>query len=64
VALGIDRALDGADLVTGDRDVLVADDGTSPPAVPGVSGRVGLRVATERPWRFFVAGATGLSRPG
>ena len=64
VALGIDRALDGADLVDGDRGVRVADDGTPPPAVPAVSGRIGLRVATERPWRFFVPGATGLSRPG
>jgi len=68
LALGIDRALDGADLVTpdGDRDcaVQVADDATPPPAVPAVSGRVGLRVATDRPWRLYVPGAVGLSRPG
>ena len=64
LALGIDRAFDGADLVTGDRGVRVADDGTPPPAEPGVSGRVGLRVATDRPWRFYVPGAAGLSRPG
>ena len=64
LALGIDRALDGADLVTGDRGVVVADDGTPPPIVASVSGRVGLRVATDRPWRFYVAGAAGLSRPG
>jgi DNA-3-methyladenine glycosylase len=30
-ALGLDRAFDGADLVTGDRGVVVADDGTPPP---------------------------------
>jgi DNA-3-methyladenine glycosylase len=64
VALGIDRALDGADLVTGDRGVALVDDGTPPPAPPAVSGRVGLKVAADRPWRFYVAGAEGLSRPG
>jgi DNA-3-methyladenine glycosylase len=61
-ALGIDRSLDGADLVTGDRGVRIVDDGTPPPAVPGVSGRVGISVAAEVPWRFYVPGAVGLSR--
>ncbi len=64
LALGIDRAYDGADLVTGERGVLVADDGLPPPAVPGATGRVGLTVAADRPWRFYVPGAVGLSRPG
>jgi len=64
LALGIDRAFDGADLVTGDRGLVVADDGTPPPAAPVTATRVGLRVAADRPWRFFVAGAPGLSRPG
>jgi len=61
-AFGLDRSFDGADLVTGDRGVEVADDGTPPPPDPGVSGRVGLSVATDVPWRFFVPGAVGLSR--
>ena len=61
-AFGLDRTFDGADLVTGDRGVEVVDDGTPPPADPCVSGRVGLSVATEVPWRFFVPGAMGLSR--
>ena len=61
-ALGLDRAFDGADLVTGDRGVAVADDGTPPPEVAGVSGRVGLSVAGDVPWRFYVPGAVGLSR--
>ena len=61
-AFGIDRAVDGADLVTDDRGVEVVDDGTAAPAEPGVSGRVGLSVAAEVPWRFFVPGAVGLSR--
>ncbi len=64
LALGIDRALDGADLVTGDRGVVVADDGTPPPLAVASSARVGIRVATERPWRYYVSGAPGLSRPG
>ncbi len=61
-ALGVDRSFDGADLATGDRGIEVADDGTPPPALPGVSGRVGLSVAAEVPWRFFVPGAVGVSR--
>ena len=62
-AFGLDRAFDGADLVTGDRGVTVAGDGTPPPAEPGVSGRIGLSVAGELQWRFYVPGALGLSRP-
>ncbi|MDQ4089908.1 MAG: DNA-3-methyladenine glycosylase [Actinomycetota bacterium] len=61
-AFGLDRSFDGADLVTGDREVEVVDDGTPPPAVPGVSGRIGLSVATEVQWRFYVPGAVGISR--
>ncbi len=61
-AFGLDRTFDGADLVTGDQGVEVVDDGTAPPAEPGVSGRVGLSVAAEVPWRFFVPGAIGVSR--
>ena len=61
-ALGVDRTFDGADLVTGDRGVQVLDDGTPPPASPGVSGRVGLSVAADVPWRFYVPDAVGLSR--
>ena len=63
-ALALDRSFDGADLVTGDRGVAVRDDGTPPPRAPGRSGRVGLSTAADRPWRFYVAGAVGLSRPG
>ena len=62
-AFGVDRAFDGADLVTGDRGVVVADDGTPPPAVPGVSRRIGLTAGADLPWRFYVPGAAGLSRP-
>jgi DNA-3-methyladenine glycosylase len=60
-AFGIDRAQDGADLVTGD-DVGVFDDGTPPPVVPGVSARIGISVAADHPWRWFVPDDPNLSR--
>ena len=58
-ALGIGPAHDGADLVRG--PVRILDDGT-PPAVPGVSVRVGISRAVDRPWRWFVAGNPNVSR--
>jgi DNA-3-methyladenine glycosylase len=61
-ALGLDRSFDGADLVTGDRGVEIGDDGTPPPAAPATSGRVGLSVAGDVQWRFYVPGAVGVSR--
>jgi DNA-3-methyladenine glycosylase len=63
-AYGLNRTFDGADLVTGDRGVAIVDDGTPPPESPGVSVRVGLTAGAALPWRFFVPGAVGLSRPG
>jgi DNA-3-methyladenine glycosylase len=63
-ALGIDRSLDGADVVTADRGIVVLDDGTPPPADAGVSVRVGLTAGAALPWRFYVPGAEGLSRRG
>jgi len=62
-ALGIDRDQDGLDLVRGD-EVGVYDDGTPPPTVPGVSARIGISVAVDEPWRWFVPGDPNLSRPG
>jgi DNA-3-methyladenine glycosylase len=60
-ALGIDRAHDGANLLSGDRGVRLLDDGTAPPTRPGRSARVGIRVATDRPWRWYVAGDPNVS---
>lgn len=62
-AFGIDRALDGADLVAG-AEVAVVDDGTPPPNRPGVSPRIGISQAVAEPWRWFVPGDPNLSRPG
>jgi DNA-3-methyladenine glycosylase len=62
-AFGIDREQDGVDLVDGD-DVRVLDDGTPPPDAPGVSPRIGITLAVDEPWRWFVPGDPNLSRPG
>jgi len=63
-AFGLDRAYDGADLVTGNRGVLVVDDGVAPPPAPANGVRVGLSAGAEHPWRWWVAGDPNLSRPG
>jgi DNA-3-methyladenine glycosylase len=62
-ALGIDRSLDGADLLGPDQGVRLIDDGTPPPNTPGAGPRVGIRVAVERPWRWWVPGDPHVSRP-
>ena len=60
-ALGIDRALNGADVVGG-AEVAILDDGTPPPAEPGRSTRIGLTAGADRPWRWFVTGDPNVSR--
>jgi DNA-3-methyladenine glycosylase len=63
-AFGITGVHDGADLVTGDREVVVADDGTPPPTDPAVGLRVGLAAGRgdEHPWRWWVPGDPNVSR--
>jgi DNA-3-methyladenine glycosylase len=61
-ALGITKALDGADLVSGWEGVWLGGDGTPPPPAPAVTARVGIRVAVDVPWRWYVPGAVGVSR--
>jgi DNA-3-methyladenine glycosylase len=60
-ALGLGRANDGADLTRG--PLWVAD---LPPARAGRSvargPRVGIRLAAERPWRYWLAGSAFVSR--
>jgi DNA-3-methyladenine glycosylase len=60
-ALGLGRAFDGADLVTGDRGVLVCDDGTPPPTDPAQTTRIGLSAGAEHPWRWYVRGDPNVS---
>jgi DNA-3-methyladenine glycosylase len=55
-AFGISRPQDGADLVTGAQGLTICDDGVPPPSEPGVSGRIGIRQAADRPWRWWVPG--------
>jgi DNA-3-methyladenine glycosylase len=62
-ALGIDGTFDGADLVANDRGVAIYADGVAPPMRPGVGPRVGISVAVDEPWRWFVPGDPNLSRP-
>jgi DNA-3-methyladenine glycosylase len=71
-ALGITGADNGADLLaarprsgsasaTGDL-VRLLDDGTPPPRRPGRGTRIGIKVATEKRWRFWVPGNPSVSR--
>ena len=54
-ALAIDGDHNGADLVRGDRGVLLLDDGTPPPARPATSTRIGISAGVEHEWRWYVA---------
>ena len=64
-ALGIDRAFDGADLVGDGRspnELTIVDDGIAPPSAPVVTGRVGLSVGIDSPWRWYVPDDPNVSR--
>ncbi|MEP6659771.1 MAG: DNA-3-methyladenine glycosylase [Acidimicrobiales bacterium] len=61
-ALGIDRALDGVDLLAPRSAIALIDDGTPPPVRPGNTPRVGITQATDRLWRWFVEGDPNVSR--
>jgi len=61
-AFGITAAENGADLVAGDLGLTLVDDGTPPPPDPGVSGRIGISKAADRPWRWWVPGDPNVSR--
>jgi len=60
-AFGLDRAHDGADLVTGDQGIVIVDDGVRPPRRPGNSLRIGLTAGAEHPWRWYVEGDPNVS---
>ena len=61
-ALGIDGALDGANLVGGDLGVTVVDDGQPPPPTPAATARIGLTNGADLPWRFYIEGTPDVSR--
>jgi DNA-3-methyladenine glycosylase len=60
-ALGITGEDNGSDLF-GTGPVLLADDGTPPPAQPGQGGRIGITKGAEHPWRYWVSGDPHVSR--
>jgi DNA-3-methyladenine glycosylase len=62
-ALGIDGGHDGADLVRAEHSLTIVDDGVAPPPVPATGPRVGISVATDRPWRFSVPDEPHRSKP-
>jgi DNA-3-methyladenine glycosylase len=61
-AFDVDRRCDAADLISG--PLRIVDDGTEPPAQPGISTRVGLSAGrgADLPWRYTVIGDPNLSR--
>jgi DNA-3-methyladenine glycosylase len=56
-AFGIDLDLNGADLCSGPRTCILDDD-VAPPEAPIVTTRIGIRVGTERLWRWSVGGSS------
>jgi DNA-3-methyladenine glycosylase len=60
-ALGVGRDEDGIDLVEG-SSMRVLEGERVPGERIGVTARVGIRVAVERPWRFLVRGDPYVSR--
>ncbi len=59
-ALGIDGSLDGHDLV--EPPLRLEPGWRVEDLLVGVSGRIGVRVAADRPLRFFVSGSLGVTR--
>lgn len=55
-ALGLDGSFGGADLVTADRGVWLADDGGGEGPAPATSTRIGLSAGSDLPWRWYRAG--------
>lgn len=51
-ALALDGEFDGTDLVGG--SVRVVDDGVAPPEHPRTGPRIGISVAVDEPWRWWV----------
>jgi DNA-3-methyladenine glycosylase len=59
-ALGVSLALQGTDLVAGDRLWLAAG---APPAVICAGTRIGISRAVDQPWRFWAEGDPNVSAP-
>ena len=58
-AFAINRDQNGLDLTEG--ELTIVDDGWKPSEII-TSARIGIRLAADRPWRFYVAGNPHVSR--
>lgn len=58
-AFGLDRRHNGLDLTNG--ELVIADDGWRPGEIATAS-RVGIRLAADKPWRFYLAENPHVSR--
>ena len=63
-AMGIERALDGVDLVARGAELALLDDGVPPPRRPARSTRVGVREGRQHRWRCWLPGPAGWRSPG
>jgi DNA-3-methyladenine glycosylase len=62
-AFEVDRSFDGADLVRG-SEIWIERDPRAASAIVRSGPRVGIRVGTDRPWRFWIDGPwVSLNRP-
>ncbi|MEO6066246.1 MAG: DNA-3-methyladenine glycosylase [Lysobacterales bacterium] len=61
-AMGISRAQNGIDLVSGEADFSIVDDGTPPTRDPVVTTRIGIRRAADEPWRWYIRDDSHVSR--
>jgi DNA-3-methyladenine glycosylase len=62
-ALGIDGTADGTDLCDPASSIRLVDDGGHQRVEPATSARIGISVAVDRPWRWYVPGDPNVSRP-
>lgn len=58
-AFGLDRRHNELDLA--DSELVIVDDGWKPGEIVAAS-RIGIRLAADKPWRFYVAGNPHVSR--
>ena len=62
-ALGITGALDGANLLSGESGIRLCIDDLEAPREAANGPRIGISVATDRPWRWWIPGNPHVSGP-